>query len=381
MSKSLYHRILNEIELAPRGYAEELAKIAGYASGSALKKPLRKDGDFDKFSGLIHLVNTLWKDEAVTIMVKYSSEVNTNKKSARYLLEYLSVNKQYEALHNLIERMSDTPNIESKAWAKVYKLAYQYHLAKTEEDYTNLLMELSFLNVTVTELKVFKLILQNYCFNQKSDFVMTDLLVKEIQRDIEVIEKDYIKEMYWIRTKEVLSYNLLRVRNNPEAARECADYIIESNAPEGFKAYAYFIKGYSYKFTSYENSHKYLTISMDMYKKLNRDFEVDDLKEKIEFLDVYWNRTQTENFRYVNNYLLYHIMKGKDLTKVLIEAKNKINPAFHAFLQGINSNDEKKLIISTIKYVKRGDNFLANLPRIELLKREYDDEILEELIG
>lgn len=284
---SLKQMILNVIDNNPRGYAEELAEEINYSSGSALKKVLKDENkEFDKFKGLVNLVEFIWKNDSVEMMVQYSSTVDPNKKTARIFLEYLANNRQFEALNNLIDKMDACSNKESIEWARIYRMQYKYEQAHTTEEFETLLKQINHIHVTIAELKVYKKMLMNYCFDQLKDYNMVKMLSKDLKSEIEVIENEYLKEMYTLRSNEIMSYNYLRVLNNPEAARNCTDIIINSNVKTSYKAYANYIKGLSYLFTSHDKAITYLTESKSLYQSVNREHDVNELNEEIEFVKV-----------------------------------------------------------------------------------------------
>ena len=380
-AKTLKQLIMNEIDNRPRGFAEILAKIAGsYSNGGNLKRVLSDPKkEFDNFNGLLRIIEHIWKNDSVKMMVKYSNEVDPNKKTARNLLEYLATNREFEAFNNLINRMDSCKNNESLEWAKVYKMQYKYEVASSPDDYHEILKEISDIHVTIEELKVYKKLILSYCFNQLDNFVMFKLISEEIKREIDSIENEYIKESYTIRTCEVLAYYYLRICNDVEAARECADRLISSNARDAFKAYAYYIKGYSYLFTSYDKAIEYLNKSKEIYITLNREHDIKTLTDKIEFVKVYWNKLKDNKCFHLNNKILNDIKNGSNMTNSLNESIGVIDVEFHLYLDGLNSNDNKKLMLSLIKYTKKNDLFSANLPKLELLKNGYDEDILNEL--
>jgi hypothetical protein len=373
---SLKQMILNEIDNNPRGYADILAKIGFYSSGSALKKVLSDPKkEFDKFFGLIQITRHIWGNDSIKMMVKLVNECDPNKKTARNLLECLAINREFEAFNKLLDKMDECSNKESQEYSKVYRFQYKYELAKTEEDYKILLREITLIHVTVFELKVYQRMLLNYCYNKLRNFPMVKILSEEIEREIELIENEYIMQTYTIRSNEIMAYNFLKVENNPEAARNCADKIIDGNARPAFKAYANFVKGYSYLFTSYDETVKYLNIAIELYESLGRTDDAEDLKVKVEFAGVYWGKL--EEVSYGINNVFMNIKKGihVDLTDV----KDNTTPEFFLYLVGLNDKNEKKLLMSVIKYVKRNDYFLADLAKIELLKNGFDIDILEEM--
>lgn len=377
---TLKQMILNKINNENRGYVQELASISDYSSGSALAKILSDEKkEFKKFSGLIKLVRYLWGNESLKVMVNYSKEVDPNKMTARNLLECLVTCREFEAFNNLLDRMDACKNEESKEWARIYRLQYNYELANVPADFINVMNSLNQINVTITELKIYKRMLKSYCYEQLGDFNIVKIMSDDLKLEIDLIENDYIKDSYVIRLNEIMSYNYLRVHNNPEAARECANKILDSNARKAFKAYAYYIIGYSYFFSSYDQAKNNLNKSIELYESLDRKNDVKDLNHKIKFLSIYWDKNEYEDYYNIVNWLLFNLKKGKDISKQLTENKEKIDDEMYLYLEGLCLKSEKKLMLSLIKFTKKSDFFLANLPKIELLKMGYDAEIIEEL--
>jgi tetratricopeptide (TPR) repeat protein len=208
---------------------------------------------------------------------------------------------------------------------------------------------------------------------------MTKVLSKEIELELEKIENEYIKEMYMIRYNEVMSYIYLRVYNNPDKARECADKILESNAEIAFKGFAYYIKGYSYMFTSHEKAMGYLNKSVSMYEKLNRTHDIELLNKDIEFVNIFWGKCDKENTLTIKNQVFLQVSNNKKVDIVFLEEVKE--QEFKLYFEGCMNKDNKKLMLSLIKFIKKNDLFLANIPRIALIRNGYDEEILDEMIS
>jgi hypothetical protein len=382
MEKLTFKQLIkNIINTGERGYKTKLAQVAGYAQAGGLSKVLDKEEkEFENFKSIVNLVTFLWEDKEIEMMIKYSNEIDPNKKTARNFLEYFAMNRQFEQMNILVDKMEKSKNTESKEWAKLYKMIYVYEQCKTKDELIKLIREVGLISVSVYELVVFKKMLMNYCYSQLGDFIVVKTLSQEIERDVEMIEDSFMKEMYTIRSSQINSYNYLRVFNNPEAAITYADNIINSIATISFKAFAYFIKGYSYLFTSHESTVNNLLTSIELYKAQDRENDVEDLKEKVEFANVYWDKFNDGNCEFIKNQILFDIKNGKDVTNELAENKDKIGLEMGLYLEGLNTNNEKKLLLSLIKYMKKNDLFLGNLAKIELLKTGYDEEILQELI-
>ena len=104
---------------------QKLADIAGCSIPTLNTFKNTEKKEMKDFLGLIKIVRYLRPKEEFDLMVDYSEQVNPNFQTARYMLEYLDTNGLYQAKDNLIDRMIDTNNAESKAWAKLYKLDTQ----------------------------------------------------------------------------------------------------------------------------------------------------------------------------------------------------------------------------------------------------------------
>lgn len=373
----LLHKILNKLD--DKGLAEKLAPIAGYGKAQDFRRALRENREIASFSGLVSIVQELFPKDEVKLLTEYAKEIHPNKKNARSMLEYLSFNRQLETFEYLLSEMEQCSNKESVEWAKVYRMKIEYDRCSSIEDYNKLIREILETNTSIDELNLFKNILLNYCYNQKHDYNMTKFLEDDIKERIELLENEYLKSTYEVRLLEIMSYNYLRLHNDPIQSRVCAERIVALNPPTAYEAYAYFIIGYSYLFTSMEKAISGLTKSIELYGSINRNNDVKDLKEKVEFVKIYWSKNNDQECVYRNNAIYYSIINGEDMTDYLSSENHEIDNPFMHFLKGLNDNSTKHLTLSMIKYVKRYDYFLANLAKIELLKRGMDEEILEEM--
>jgi hypothetical protein len=91
-----------------------------------LTKVLRDPSkEFDSLFGLIRIVRYIFGEDEKKLMEQYSTEIDPNNKSARHMLEYLSVHRMLESMKSLIDKMLDCKNVKSKEWAKVYTIQYE----------------------------------------------------------------------------------------------------------------------------------------------------------------------------------------------------------------------------------------------------------------
>lgn len=377
---TLKQLILNKIEKEPRGYAETLAKEIHYSSGSALNKILRDpDRDFDKCCSLIILVRILFEKEEQTLIEQYALQINPNNKLARTMLEYLSSNRLLDSMRKLIDKMLACKNKESLEWARVYSLQYEWH---TNYDYLDIESFINRVNDTKTnikELKVFLLLLKFYSFYYVQNYRLAYDVSKLIPSGIKEIKDNYLRSVYNSRFNEVLSYIHLRVLNNPEQSRMHSEEVIKENIGLGAISYAHYTIGCSYLFTSYEKSLRHLNKSIELYESKDRHSVVRTVKEKVDLLNVIWDKD--EQIYTITAKLLQQVKIGKLQCRDFERYKDQLDLSFYFLIKGIKDNDNDLLLQSLIQFIKIGDTFLGNLPRIELLKRNYSEEVLNALFS
>jgi hypothetical protein len=382
LGKTLKQMILEKIDHSPRGYSEELAKISGsYSSGSNLKKVLKSpDKEFDSLSALLKIVAHIFgKEEKKKLMEQYSTEIDPNHKCARSMLEYLSVNRLLDSLKLLIDRMLECKNKDSREWAKLYKIQYEWQKDFYGVDFIETLNKLNEFKTNIHELNTLINIMKCNTYYKNKMYRMSYELSKDVLNSIENIKDYFIKNSYLVKWNEIMSYLSLRVFNQPEQARIYAQNVLNSNVGLTFKAYANYILGCSYMFTDYDKSKDYLIDSAKMYTSLNRNDAADNVKEEIELLDIMWDKNIFSVY-YSKEYKYYWLMRNNKLIYEELENLN-IEEQFYLLIKGMKENNTDTLLLSLIKFIKNGDLFLANLPKVELIKRGFSEEVINALLG
>jgi hypothetical protein len=373
--------ILEKINKSQRGCAEHLAKISGYySSGTNLMRVLRNPSkEFDNLNALIRIIRYLFGDDEKKLMVQYSTEVDVNNKSARHILEYLSTNRLLDSMKNLIDKMANCKNRESREYAKVYQLQYQRHTDYYSLDTESFIKSINEIKTNVKELKVYLNLLKFYLAYYIQDYRMASSLSKIISLDIDDIKDEYIKSAYKAKYDEALSYIYLRVFNQPEESREKSEAVLNNTVGLGAITYAYYTMGCSYMFSSYDQSLGYLNKSIELYKSLNLESAVKDVKEKVDLLNVIWEKN--EDIYSITPKLLQDSKRGVLQESSLMRFKDEIDISFYYLIRGILDNNTDQLLLSLIEFIKIGDTFMGNLPKLELLRRGFNEEVLKALIS
>lgn len=371
--------ILKKIKDSPRGYATELAKIAGYTQAGGLTKVLEnKDKEFDKFCSVLHLARHVFGDEEKKMMELYSTEIDPNNKIARHMLEYLSVNRLLDSMKLLIDKMLVCKNKESREWAKFYSISLEWQSDFYGIDFLDILNRLREFKTNIPELNTHINIMRCNSYYQNRMYRMSHELSHGIKKSLESIKDEYIKTSYSVRFYEIMSYLSLRVFNQPEQARIYAQSIIDYNVGVTFNAYANYVIGCSYLFIDYDKSKEHLTESVNIYTSINRIDGADNVREEVELLDIMWEKNIFSV--YYNKEYKYYWYAKRNMEIKDLESLNLDEP-FYLLIKGIRENNTDLLLHSLILFVKNGDLFLGNLSKLELLKRGYSEDIMKSLLS
>jgi hypothetical protein len=382
LAKTLKQMILEKIDHSPRGYSEELAKISGsYSSGSNLKKVLKSpDKEFDSLSALLKIVKHIFGTEnKKKLMEQYSTEIDPNNKCARHMLEYLSVNRLLDSMKNLLDRMSECKNKDSREWAKIYSLQHEWQTDYYGMDFNLFINRLNEFKTNIHELNTMISIMRCNIYYKEKMFRMFHELSHTVQFSIENIKDEFIKTSYYVKYNEILSYLSLKVFNEPDKAREYAEFVLESDIGKTFNAYAHYIIGCSYLFTDYEKAKDHLYQSYKIYMDINRIDAADNVNEERELLEIVWDK-DIFSIHTNKNYRYYWMARSNRPISEDLENLN-LDKSFYFLIKGMKDNNNENLLQCMILFVKQGDLFLANLPKFELLKRGYSENIIKELMS
>jgi hypothetical protein len=385
MRLSLKQMFLNEVAKQPKGYINTLAEIAGYTGkdkGSNFKKVLTGDKkEFSDFSKLVEVVKYVFPEEEKELLEDYSKTINPNWKTARNMLEYLSCNRLLDSMKELIDQMAQSKNDESKEWADIYSLQYEYQLNYHTLDINKHLKNIRSKHTSNKELDIYLRLMKCYAYYVKDDHKRAYEIAEELETDIEEIENNYIKNVYSAKLSEVMSYITLWVMNDPETARTHAKKVIESKIGKTYEAYALYTIGLSYFYTNYDESLKYFNESIECYNSIGRELAAKDVQEYVEKLNVFWQKELSKHeFVSLDNQLLHKAKKGENISKHVEDSKDKLDEAYYYLLKGLSNDDKDSLMESLIIFLDRGDTFWGNLAKIELLRKGENERVIDRLM-
>ncbi|MEH6944058.1 AimR family lysis-lysogeny pheromone receptor [Bacillus sp. JJ722] len=298
-------RILNKKSSDDSSLITNLAKEIGCASSSITKFKNEENKEFHDFEGLVKMVKFLDEDNEFEIMMDYSTNIDVNSMSARTMLDYLSVNRQFDAMNSLIERIKQTSNSESKPWVEAYSLLYLWQIQAYELDLDKFLNEVNGLNTkNFTSLEILQRLLKCYAYDLKKDHKQVFEISEEIKILINNVKEKYLKRVFSVKLYEVLSNINLWVFYDADTSRFYAMKVIEANIGNAFNSYAYYIIAQSYFYNSYDISKQFFVKSIDGYKSFGRNEVAKDIEETLELLEVFWGQKDlNENFLLKKNEL------------------------------------------------------------------------------
>lgn len=359
-----------------------LAKAAGHSSTSTISKWLGKtEKELDSVNAFLSIIREIAPQCEQKLIEKHVQKLDPKKKAARQMLEYLSNNRLLEAMRLLLDKMKDCSNDESKEWAKVYELQYEWQVNYFTLDADLHLKKLRKLKSDDPNLIIFVQLMKCYAYYKKENDTMSSEIAEELMSELETLEDGFIKTSYTAKVNEVLSYINLWVKSDTEEARKNATFVIESKIGKTFTAFAYHVIGYSYYYESFEKAEKNLLISREIYRELGREAAVTDADDTIERIKLFWDlKDSSEGFVSIQNELMYRSLKGENVVDLLEKSKDEIYcDAIYCVIKGYSENSNEILHQAALKFLKKGNTFCAKVPMLALKKRGYSEVILNEM--
>lgn len=350
-----------------------LATEVGASVGVVNKYLQGKEISFDIIWRVIKYLEFENKSE---LLKKYADELTT-KKNIKYGMEYFSLHGMHNELELLIEKANDG-SLELKEWARVYTKLQEFQKTMYQvPDTESIVSKLRRLDTPYRETKIAIFIYEMYGLFYVNNFKLLYQCLLGINKLVLEVDDTFLRICYSARIDELLSAVELRFNKNPNGARIYCDRVIDINLTDNLNSTAYNIKGYSYLFENFEECIKNYEKSMEYYKKLNRQMIVDEIQQEIELAYILWD--------YETNF-------SSDYTRTIFEVKNKqINPdaldsymteerePWIHFFKGVASNDMPMVFASFMGFRKKDDYFLADFPKMELIKMGCNEEFINSL--
>lgn len=377
MGLTLKQMLINEIE-TQHGRANELALIAGYSNGSALKKALKKEsGDIEKFDGFVKLVHELFPDNKFELMTAFAETLNPQTMTCRFMVEYATLYGLKELKLNLITRLQESSNKESNDWAFVYDTELkQYTKEITSLEAIDLLTQRKYISA---EMKIYSKFVLFYIYYNQRNVYMMEALCNDIKSEIDSLKKKFTKDTYYARLFLIECSVDLHNKKMGDVREKL--FLMES-ALDPLKGMVYLNIGNSYMLTNYEKANNLYKQALEYASEKIKP----EIRKSINFNNILWDKFEA----YLpdgdkSNELFYYAKKGQvENGKRLLEKLDTSNYsnhqyAFHYYYQALLFKDSNLLFKSVEFFAKAGEKFYKMLPILELKKQGVNSFILDAL--
>lgn len=374
----VYKKILDELEKSPRGFQEELGRMAGYSNGSNFKRALMENRSIELLDGFIKVIEMLFPDNSYELLKEYANELDPKKMTIRLLLEYATLYYMYDLVKIITDILKSSEKKESLEWAMVYDIHRQVQ-TKEISCLEGIQKLISYTSKSKVEIRTFAKIAIMYCHYDIRNINMINFALDEIEEEIKLIKNDFLRNSFIGR--------VFRIKVDTNLHTDKIGKLIEGlfqieNALDPTKTMIYLQIGNSYMTKSYEKAIFYFNKALE-HKTKKSEFEI---KQSINFASCLWGRLENfESDGTLSNDLFYYIKSGnKDMAERIL---NEINfdelsdhqKAFNCFYRGLLYND-KSLFYKSIEHFNcAGEKFYKKLPIMELKRMGEEDYILSAL--
>ena len=369
---------------------KELAKIAGYnPQGGGFSKWLNEpDRDITDFNGLIRVVRKLFPLTESELMSDYAKTLDVNRKTARYMLEYASVNNLKDLASYMREKLNDSRNSVSKAWGAIYNID---HKAFTNQItlHQSISMAAEYINHEHAEVRAYSRLIQIYGYHDLKINTAVDELMKLAEKDIDEIKDTFIRDSYGARLAVIAGHDYLH-SGDVKNARLQGKKILLSSSCESFKTLANLSLGNSYLFESFNDAKKYLKKALELCYMQNDTYYAKQVRGSMNFLHNYWSKEvpyqMTDDSVSTSHDKAYQLINKGDkeealqlLNSINLEDCSDCEKGFNYFYRGLISNNKDDYYTSIMHFKNISEKFYRNAALIELQKIGENDVLLRTL--
>jgi transcriptional regulator with XRE-family HTH domain len=310
------------------------------------------------------------------LLKKYVNELTTSK-NIKYGMEYFSLHGMHFELELLIEKASNGTS-ELKEWGRIYSQLQDFQKSMYQlPDPTAIISKLRRLDTPYLETKIAVYIFEMYGLFYLNNYKLLYQCLIDVAKLIIEVDDTFLRICFCSRVDELLSMVELRLNKNPNGSRLYCDRLIDVNLTSNLNATAYNVKAYSYLFENFEESIKNYKKSMEYYKRINRQAVVDEIQQEIELAYILWDHDMEFTSEYTRT--LYEVKNKQTNVDVLDRFMSYEKEPWIHYFKGIATNDRTMMFASFMKFRKRDDFFLADFPKIELIKMGCNEEFINSL--
>lgn len=369
---------------------KELAKIAGYNPvGGGFSKWLNEpDRDITDFNGLIGVINKLFPYTESELMSDYAKSLDENRKTARYMLEYASVNNLKDLASYLRSKLTESRNSISKAWGEIYTID---HKAFTNQItlHESISMAAEYIHHEHPEVRAYSRLIQIYGYHDMKINTAVDELMELAEKDIDEIKDTFIRDSYGARLAVIAGHDYLH-SGDVKNARLQGKKILLSSSCHNFKTLANLSIGNSYLFESFDKAKKYLKEALELCYLQNDTYYSKQVRSSLNFLHNYWGKPvpyqMVDDSISTSHDKAFQLIKQGDketalllLNSINLEECSECEKGFNYFYRGLISNSKEDYYTSIMHFKIIGEKFYRSAALIELQKIGENEVLLRTL--
>lgn len=378
--------VINEIASKERGYASQIAKLAGYSSSTNLNKVLYgAKKEFKSFNGVLKMVRKLFPDREKQMMGLYIADLDPRRESARYSLEYMWIEKMNDLLVDMIKEMKDCGNELSEEYAFVYEVDYKVSFG--EMDISEAITALGSNVFKSPEMKVFSKLVKFYCYYDMRFFNYIKDYEKEIVKDFREIGEDYIKNSYKSRLG-LMKTDISIHTGDEQRARKYGMVTLGFCVNNSVSSLTSLQIGNSFMFENKDQSLKYLYQAKELACTNKTEVEA---KRSINFVSSLWNLDTHEldfdskDISDIHEIAHYYISKNDSVKALDIldsinrESLTGSQLGFHYYYRGKAENNSEYFFKSIEHFNSVNEIFYKKAPLLELQRMGISEYMIRAL--
>jgi transcriptional regulator with XRE-family HTH domain len=327
---------------------------------SAISK-FKNNGTELGFESLLKLSKLLYHKNYKDVMSEWCTKIR-KPSNVKYALEFLSANRKLADLESSINELLAINTDTLNEIAKVYSVILMNHKGEFNEEYIN---QANSLRPKSKENKVLLSISKVYYYNKIGNISKVIKFLEEAQRNNDVVDDAFLKDIYQHRINEMRSVVLLFNQCDTVEARNYAEKLLNNDFYcDTFKADSYYRIGMSFLFESPDLCVANLQKAADHYRKDGLSHLAEDTeKDSITLAKIHWGLVKdSSDLENISSQTHYEAKYGcKTKAQELSKGLKQTSP-FTKYYEGIAKNDSNLLLESLLMFKNNGNRFYAKLP-------------------
>lgn len=347
-------------ELAKRGLnQDEYAESIGI-SPSSFTRFLRQTRETPPDTAA-HIIRNICPELEVKFMRDYCMQVS-KPRNIKLAMEYSSTHRFLDVLDHLVIEGERDRSGEVQDASKIYKLVLK--LQRNEVNPKELYDQVRYERAAFPETQALLRILELATLLNQKQYSFLIASVGSLEDFINNLDIEFFRISLKARLYEILQYTTLKVQNDPKLSIKYSKYILKAPVGKMYKANSLHSIASGLMYSDVDKAIRYLEKSKRCYLSIKRRDIAEMVEYNLQFAKILWGR---EVDMFIDKELkAYQLIKNNEVEKGLELLEKCEESPIVSFIKGEAGNLDEYWK-SLHGFIKRGDKFLANLPKVRLL--------------